>query len=523
MAIKPDFLRRLLIVWTLALALFQFSENTADPDLWAHTMFGEQLLRSGKPQTTEIFSWTARGQPFINHEYLAEAVIGGAHQIAGGPGLLALKILVGFLVLALAIRLGGQFLTPDSKPIVWIVAAIAVVEISFGFAARPQIFTVLGLATEFWCLRKIYEGKIWWAAALPFLFLAWINMHGGFMAGLVLLFAAAGANTLQRKPSLALWGVGVICSGLVFVNPWGLELPRSIIEAVLYNRSDIQEWRHTPLGWDHACFFILVALTAVSFWLSRRPRVLWEMAMCAILTVLALRAVRHTPLFSVAALAFAPPHLADVLERYRTSFARVLELLQSQWAAFLLMASSIGMLAATLALHKEHPLTMEVPRNQYPLWAIHFIKENNLRGNALMFFDWGELCLWELPDVAPSVDGRMDTCYSYPLLQEHWKFYRGEPVNTNILDIDHADLALLPVNLAAGPALKARGWTPVYVDALAVVLVRDTNRFPNLPRDLPFQDPAATFVRAPFPNAPSLRVSQTARMINENPRDAKRL
>jgi len=512
MAIKPEFLRRLLMVWTLALAFFQFSENTADPDLWAHTMFGEQLLRSHTVQKTEVFSWTARGQPFINHEYLAEAFIGGSHWLGGGTGILVLKMLVGFLVFGVALRLGLQYLTLEWKPVVWMVGAVAVVEISFGFAARPQIFTCLGLAIEFWCLRKIYDGKLCWVAVLPILFLAWVNSHGGFMAGLVLLFAATGANTLQKKSLLwPLWIVSIVCAALMLVNPWGLELPRSIIEAVLYNRSDIQEWRPTPLGWDHAAFFILLALTGLSFWLSRRPRALWELAMCGLLAMMALRAVRHTPLFSIAALSFVPPHLADVMDRYHESFSRLLAMLRSQLVAALLAASGACMIAAALTIHKEHPLTMEVPRYQYPLGAIQFIKDHQLRGNALMFFDWGEECLWELPDVSPSVDGRMDTCYSYPLLQEHWKFYNGQPVNTNILNIDRADFALLPVNLAGSAALATRpGWQPVYFDALAEILVHDTNRFPALAHlDLPMKgQPSATIGRAPFPNTPSDRVLQ---------------
>jgi hypothetical protein len=218
--------------------------------------------------------------------------------------------------------------------------------------------------------------------------------------------------------------------------------------------------------------------------------------------------------------------LADVLDRYEASFSRLLPLLRSQLTAAFLAASSICMIAAALSLHKEHPLTMEVPRDQYPLAAVQFIKAHHLHGNALMFFDWGELCIWELPQVAVSVDGRMDTCYSHALLEEHWKFYNGQIVNTNILDIDRADLALLPINLAGASALAARpGWQPVYVDALAVVLVHHPARFSQLAHsDLPVQGPPdATLGRAAFPNKPSARLLQPSGMIQKNPGDSESL
>jgi len=509
MAIRAEFLRRLLIVWTLALAFFQFSENTADPDLWGHVLFGEQMLRSGSVAKIEPYSWTASGQPWINHEVLAEVALGVAHRLAGGTGILLLKMLVGFASLAIALRLALEKLDSAWKPVAWVMAALAVVEISFGFAARPQIFTVLGLAIEFWLLRRAYEGKWRWALALPALSLVWVNTHGGVVAGVALMFIAAAGNFWDRRGGWPVALGAIASAAALLVNPWGLALPQSIIEADTWNRSDILEWRATPLGWDHAAMFILLALAIVSFALSRRARATWEMAVCGVLGFLAVRTVRHTPLFSLAALAFAPPHLADVIDRCHESFSRLLGLLQTRVMAFVLAVSSAAMLMAAFFLHKENPFTMEAPRDEYPLGAIRFIREHDLTGNALLFFDWGEVSLWELPKVAVSMDGRMDTCYSRELIEEHWKFYNGEAVDKKILDLDRADLALLPRNLAGTAELAKRaGWEAVYVDALAAVLVRDAARFARLPKtERPMRgSPNATLGRAPFPEKPPARV-----------------
>jgi hypothetical protein len=160
-------------------------------------------------------------------------------------------------------------------------------------------------------------------------------------------------------------------------------------------------------------------------------------------------------------------------------------------------------------LHKERAWTMEVPREQYPVAAIEFIKQHELRGNLIVFFDWGEQSIWELPDSRVSVDGRLDTCYPRKVIAAHWKIYNGEPFDESAVSLDRADFALLPANLAGSLALaKQRGWQAVYFDDAAVVLVKDVKQFPKLAGLwLPIRGmPESTKGRSAFPDRPSLRI-----------------
>jgi hypothetical protein len=546
------------IIAVLCLALFQFSENTADPDLWSHVFFGTQFIHTGKPTTIDYYSWTAYRQPSFDHEYLGEAIFGLAYLCLGGPGLLLLKIIVGLLTFGLALsmnrraeqasclsvtgiscagpqpdsRLGAAFTgaedaCPATMIVAWAFGALAVVEISFGFAARPQIFTALSLAIELWLLRRIHSGNWRWALALPPLFALWFNLHGGALAGLVLLFIAAAATSAQivlkkcapetalwlhpNSPtctSLALWLAAVISTGTVVLNPHGFELARWLVGSVLWLRPQIQEWNPTTLSWDHAAFFFCAAFAAAAFVFSRRERQLWEAAVLAVLFMVGFRAVRNAPLFCIAALALVPPHLADILQRYRPSYRRFEELFRIrgiQWVlTIVLVVASVGIVVATFKLHKNHFWTMEIPRAQYPVAAIGFIRQHDLRGNLLVYFDWGEMCIWDLPDSRVSIDGRLDSVYSPAVIDAHWKLYNGQPFDTNALNLARADFALLPSRLA-GAAMLARndGWHPVYYDDLAVVLVKNLSQFPKLVAlDLPIRGSAsATQGRDPFPNS----------------------
>ncbi len=509
-------------VCVLTLAFYGFSANSADPDLWGHVLFGQRLLQSGVLERVDTYSWTAAGAPWINHEVLAELCLAWVHRLAGGSGLFWLMTCCGLATWWWALRLGAERLTRSERWIAWSVAALASVEIAFGFAARPQMFTGLALVALLWLLRRSAAGRVGWALALPLLFGLWINLHGGALAGVVLLWLTAiTASPLEqwagrwmpltltpRRVRVALWLAAPAATVALLANPWGLGLFRWLLACVSLQRPEIPEWNPTPWGWDHAPFFALLVLAAGAWFASRRPKPLWEAAVLGALAVAALHSVRHTPLFCIAALALMPRYVADALQLGQAHLARVAKLVRqpaAQAAACLAFAVlTAAMVMAFWQRDRDTLGTMAVPRSQYPLAAIDFIRQHDLTGNLLVFFDWGELCLWELPGCAVSFDGRADTCYPTSLTVEHWKFYLAGPCSAAHLDTGRAALALLPHLPGAIWLAHQPGWTVAYADPLAVVLVQDRTRFPRLAGlSLPVAaGPLAVTGRARFPDAP---------------------
>ena len=533
-------LRRAFIFCILCYAVFRFSDNTVDTDLWGHVLFGQEFLQTRHLARAEPYSWTAPGHPWINHEIIAEAALGLAHRALGGMGLLLLKTTVGLLTFLIAIAMaterGGSTAQASDEPrlrsgtVAWAFGALAVGEISYGFAARPQIFTALALVMEFWLLKQIHAGHRRWALALPPLFALWINTHGGVLAGMMVLFVAAVGMIVQKAagkiaprtrlaletaPGTTLWlWLSFAASALaLFANPYGFELVRWLIGSVQWLRPEIGEWDPPRPGNGHAAFFLCAAIAAAGFLCSRRPIALWELVCTVVFGFMAFRSLRHTPLFCLATLAFAPPHLADALGRfpgfcaYWTGLCRRPAAQKILTALLLLVAA--GTIFATFTWRKERAWTMEISRRQYPVAAVEFIKQHGLHGNLFVFFDWGEECLWELPDSRVSIDGRLDTCYPREVIAAQLKFYSAEPFDPAALDLNQADFALLPSDMAGAIQLAQRGgWPAVYFDERALVLVKDAGQFPKLSGlRLPVQGVGATTGRAPFPDQPSLRLS----------------
>ncbi len=521
-------LKWLFCIWVLALAVYQFSENTADPDLWGHTLFGLDYLQTGNLAKTEPYSWTAAGTPWINHEVLSEVALAKAFIWKDGAGILLLKIAVGLLTFLIALHAGTEKITWPSKTLGWIFGAVALVEISFGFAPRPQIFTALALALTLWFLKKIHDRSYLWVVGVPIVFVLWINTHGGVLAGVGLLGLVAVGSTIQfvvkkrdeglltGKTVLVSWIALVAGAAALLCNPWGAGLVKWLIDSVLWLRPEIDEWNPTPLNWDHAALFILIALSVFSWICSRKRKHLWELLACIAFAVLALRSVRNTPLFAIVALATVPEHLVDACLRFRHLIAHREDVFSSQQTLSLLAnffwITLVGICTAAFFLRKDHPLTIEVPKKQYPVSALTFIKKHGIHGNLLVFFDWGEMCLWELPSSPVSIDGRLDTCYPRNVITNHWQIYNALPHDTNVVNLEKADFALLPASLQGGFALaKQPGWKAAYVDDTAVVLVRDSDRFPALKKeDLPViarKKDLASEGRAAFPEFMSDRIS----------------
>ena len=56
-----------------------------DPDLWWHLKVGETILRTHHWPTTDIYSFTVNGQPWLAYEWLGDVLLAGALPAGGLP------------------------------------------------------------------------------------------------------------------------------------------------------------------------------------------------------------------------------------------------------------------------------------------------------------------------------------------------------------------------------------------------------------------------------------------------------
>ena len=219
-------------------SVFWISDTIADPDLWGHIRFGQDILRSGSIVQADTDSYRTGVQIWTNHEWLSEVIFAKLYNRWGPVGLVVAKLSVGLLVLGLCrSHLRRRGLGPYRTLLLLILIAVPF-RLGLG-TVRPQIFTYLFFLVELLVLERATTATGIWLCTLPVLFAAWINLHGGVLAGVFLLgiwiavriVALTWESPRQHAANFALvlhFGLVGLClrSGVLLCNPYGAELVR---------------------------------------------------------------------------------------------------------------------------------------------------------------------------------------------------------------------------------------------------------------------------------------------------------
>jgi hypothetical protein len=285
-----------------------------DPGTFFHTRVGEYILTSGHLPQTDIFSFTFQGKPWIAHEWLGECIMGLINRISGFDGLLlATATLLAWLFAWISHRLlrsGMHFM------LVILIISLTLSASAIHLHVRPHIVSILFLALIFSRLGDFEAGRIKFRGLLWLIpiFIIWTNIHGGVLGGLgtlALMISVWSLSGILKRESpiqnsrqmLMLWGLLLICILTLFINPYGLNLPKTWF-SIMNSRivpGIIQEHVSVFKGGYGWAIFPLVGFFIFSLvgTFPERLRASWLIPL--IWFFLALSRIRHSPLFAVVA------------------------------------------------------------------------------------------------------------------------------------------------------------------------------------------------------------------------------
>ena len=494
--------------------------NVADPDLWGHVRYGQMILEGHGLPREDVFSYTAPGAPFYDHEWLTDLVFASLFALGGSAALVVLKLLLSAVMLLAmldAIRRTVECLTPDEPPHPLTVAAAliaALAVIAPGATFRPQLFTMVFLALEVAMLlradRRLERGSVLpvQLAALPPMTLVWANLHGGFLVGLGLLgvYCATriGASLLQRvrgvtadlepQQMVAVACVGLLSLAAPLVNPYGLELYTYLADT-LDMHGEISEWYPVALFSTEFLRFKILCLAAVVSagiaWRMRRPgaagRVLlaWMISFLAVAALLAFRHQRHTVLFGIA----VAPLLVVGLEQVRRAALARWPALAPRRPVFAAVACG----AVAIALVQLHGFGTRIARDgleirygrmDYPVDAVEFMRTHGIGGNVAMPFEWGAYTIAKLaPEARVFIDGRFEAVYPPQVIADYFAFMHGTEGWERLLEAYPTDVVVVQRWRNIHPRLFAHpDFENVYSDPASLVFVRRSPENPALER-----------------------------------------
>lgn len=470
----------LAIAAVVCFALQVFSDNKADVDLWGNVGFVRALPGTDGFHTTNTYSYTEPDGPWVNHEWLAEYLLHAAWRLGGNPGLLLLKMVLGFCVLALMHRTLRHECRSGAVRFLLIVLMISTM--SYGFSTRPHHFTYLLLAV-FLLLLKRFRRRAWLhLLVFPLLGMLWANLHGAFFIGSLVLLVHAGTGTVRNRRRatpdrllpLVLFGGVALFVAATFVNPFGVRLWGFIFESGATARTYLSEWEpFSPIrhGVTHIDFVCLAVIVCCAYPFSRTHKdVVWTALLyLSLLAAIVLR--RNIPLFAIVAGFTVGRHVdsmaGEVIDRLAGRIPR--------WVWIVVLALFIPFSLYTAAtFNKRDPLQIEVKPDDYPLRTVAFMKEHGLCGNVFVFFDWAEYCIWHLyPECRVFMDGRFRSAYSGPVVEDYLAGLYGHRGWERILTMYPTDMVLVHYgNPLARHLAHRRDWQLIHADGPAMLFVK---------------------------------------------------
>jgi len=240
-----------------------------DPDLFHQMALIREAIATGSLPRTDTFAYTSSVEPLVHHEwgmgvisYFVATTFGAA-----GLGLLrdGLACGIGLFCLLCARRRGADW------PILWAVLPLPAFLMLIGITTvRAQMFTLLFLSMLLWFLELDRAGQRRWIGVWLVAFVVWVNIHAGFVVGII----AFGSHTLEEwlrgRPVLHLVALGLVLLALVGVNPYGFEYYAYLWHGLTMKRPLIAEWQSILHTWWGVVMLYAVSLLLVVYGVVRR-------------------------------------------------------------------------------------------------------------------------------------------------------------------------------------------------------------------------------------------------------------
>lgn len=478
--------RLLLLVLPFSSAIFFFSFNTADPDLWGHIKFGQDLWIAGRIPEFDIYSYTAFGMKWINHEWLSELAMYGIYAFTGSAGLLMVKLITGVAILFLMTRIT---IHRTFNPIAYgACLSLAAAVMSPGFMVRPQLATFLFAAWFFYVFYFYLEKNKNLLWSLPLVMIVWVNSHGGFLIGAglfpVIVVCEAVNCAVKRKnlkhiPAMVFWLL--ITELSMLLNPYGLNLLFFLHDSLSISR-EISEWSSISLfDFSYVRFKIMAVLVIVFPFIKKGKNRYWEISVIIVALIYSVMYERHTPVFAIFAAPFICEKISAIMEKVKINEKTFTA--QSLLIINLMIALLAGyQLYFTSAKYIKTGFNIIVDPGIYPVYAVQFIKENKITGDIMLPFEWGEYAIWKLyPDCRVSIDGRFRTVYSNDVLEKHFNRLEERKNWLELIEKYPADVLLLRRHVYSEEMVHGNNdWVYLYSDGISLVFIKDNESQRNI-------------------------------------------
>jgi hypothetical protein len=380
-------------------------------DTWSDIQVGEDILRTHVWPTKESYSYTIQGTDFMAYQWLGQVLWALTDHLGGSRALAVLLMaLAGTLMLLLYYY--AYLRCRNSKAA--FVACVALLPLITPFITlRPQLLGYVLLSITLICLERFRQGHSRALWPLPLLFLLWVNIHGSFVLGLLVLgvYWASGLVGFRRGSleairwtsgqRLQLATIALFSVVALTMTPYGARLagyPLRYVVASPLGMARITEYQ--PLGAfpDLLKFFLALLLLWVLAQATLSPAYRLEELVLLLVAIYGALVHLRLLLFFVCVVA---PLLAALLARWVPNY-------DPNKDHRLLNAVLIGLAALALArIFPSQAKLEDVVADAFPRGSVEYLKRHPLRGRVFNDDFWGGYLIRSLGrDHKIFIDGR---------------------------------------------------------------------------------------------------------------------
>jgi hypothetical protein len=480
-----------------------------DSDTGWHIRNGQLMLATHSITRVDPFSATFSGKPWFAWEWLYDLVVGVIHQTLGLNGVVfySAAIIAATFVLTLhfCMRRGANL------PVTLVLLVLSMGASAVHFLARPHVLSWLLDVIWFFIidLAAIDRGReevrrLYW---LPLLTVFWVNVHGAFLVGFVLLGSYLMGLAIEYwvQPSqcgelLAVMKpfgtVTVLCVAASLINPFGYKLHLHVYQYLSdrYLMNRISEFASPNFHFAaQQCFGILLLIAIVI--LAAAPSKLHPARIITLLFAAfsGLYATRNLPSASLLMTMILAPVASEIISSAETnnaiastlrracgwlnSFGARMHRLESQFTGhvWLIAGFLVGFWACAHggSLGSTQLINAYFEPKQFPMDAVNVLVGKQVREPIFSLDHWGGYLIYRLyPRNRVFIDDRHDF-YGDAYIQDYLKAILIQSGWEKVLDDEHVNWIVLPTYSSLANVLRLKPeWIVEHEDPTAILFHR---------------------------------------------------
>lgn len=379
----------ILLITIFSTAYFQRAKSFLDPDFGWSLKIGELINKSGIP-AHDPFSYTMPGYRFIDHEWLTHVLMYRVYNLAGYDWLAIIFTIFGIGAVMISVYKTNPKFIP--LQIIFIASSLF-----FFFGIRAQVISWFFFAL----ISAFFLDEFLWKRfkyIVPAVFLLWVNLHGGFITGMIL--AAVHLFVKKSRQDKI-----IIISGLLtlFINPYGQDLLREIWFSMrdFSLRLYIIEWRPILFGatFVSLLFICFASALILHYW---KKYTIPEKILYLLFLISAFSSVRNLPFFIILTVLLLNKGISQIINEIGTNPEKLRRFNIFYWLMFFAAVS-----LSFYQTYRDYTAAKSLSEDSYPRQAIAYLTKNLPKGRIFSIYEWGGYLIWKLPQKKVFIDGRM--------------------------------------------------------------------------------------------------------------------